>query len=73
MFNVIGAAVWSVGIVVAGILFGGISFVAAHIELITIGLAGLSVIPGAVAYWHGRRTRSDVVGQPPATTADVTS
>ena len=72
-FNVIGAAVWSVGIVVAGILFGGISFVAAHIELITIGLAGLSVIPGAVAYWHGRRTRSGVVGQPPATTADITS
>ena len=54
-FNLVGAALWSVGIVVAGILFGGISFIAAHIELITIGLAGLSVIPGAVAYWHSRR------------------
>jgi membrane-associated protein len=60
-YNIVGAAVWSVGIVVAGILFGGIGFVAAHIELITIGLAGLSVIPGALAYAHGRRPRTDVV------------
>jgi membrane-associated protein len=51
-YNLIGAALWSVGIVVAGVLFGGISFVAAHIELITIGLAGLSVIPGLLAYSH---------------------
>jgi membrane protein DedA with SNARE-associated domain len=75
-YNVLGAAVWSVGIVVAGILFGGIAFIAAHIELITIGLAGLSVIPGAVAYWHGRRTRTAVVVvQPgsPAARADITS
>lgn len=60
-FNLVGAALWSVGIVVAGILFGGISFIAAHIELITICLAGLSVVPGAFAYWHGRRARPDVV------------
>ena len=60
-YNLIGAALWSVGIVVAGILFGGIAFVAAHIELITLGLAGLSVIPGALAYWHGRRSRADAM------------
>jgi membrane protein DedA with SNARE-associated domain len=60
-YNLVGAALWSVGIVLAGILFGGIAFIAAHIELITIGLAGLSVIPGALAYWHGRRTRTDVL------------
>jgi len=39
-------------------MFGGIACVAAHIELITIGLAGLSVVPGAFAYWHGRRGRA---------------
>jgi membrane-associated protein len=59
-YNVIGAAIWSVGIVLAGILFGGIAFIAAHIEIITIGLAGLSVIPGALAYRHSRRTRAGV-------------
>jgi membrane protein DedA with SNARE-associated domain len=60
-FNLVGAALWSVGIVAAGILFGGIAFIAAHIELITIGIAGLSVVPGALAYWHGRSTRADVM------------
>ena len=35
--------------------------IAAHIELITIGLAALSVIPGAFAYWHSRRARADVL------------
>ncbi len=59
IYNLVGAAIWSVGIVAAGILFGSIGFVAAHIELITIGLAGLSVLPGALAYWHGKRARTD--------------
>lgn len=53
-YNLIGAAVWGIAIVTAGYLFGGITFIAAHIELITIGLAALSVIPGLVAY-HGKR------------------
>lgn len=60
-YNLVGAALWSVGIVVAGILFGGIAFIAAHIELITIGIAAMSVIPGALAYWHNRRARADVL------------
>lgn len=55
-FNVIGAAGWSAAIVTAGYLFGGIPFIAAHIELITIGLAGLSVVPAGVAYVRNRRT-----------------
>ena len=57
-YNLVGAALWSVGIVIAGILFGGMAFIAAHIELITIGIAALSVIPGALAYWHSRRART---------------
>lgn len=61
IFNLIGAAVWSVGIVTTGYLFGGIAFIAAHIELITIGLAALSVIPGAFAYLRGRRRRATTV------------
>jgi membrane protein DedA with SNARE-associated domain len=45
MLNLMGALVWAVGIVTVGFLFGGIAFVAAHIELITIAIAGVSVIP----------------------------
>ncbi len=57
-YNLLGAAVWSAMIVTAGYLFGGIAFIAAHIELITIGLAGLSVVPAGITYLRHRRARS---------------
>lgn len=49
-YNLVGAALWSVGIVTAGVVFGGIPFVTHHIELITIGLAASSVLPALVAH-----------------------
>jgi membrane-associated protein/undecaprenyl-diphosphatase len=55
-FNVAGAAVWAGGIAIVGFLFGGIHFVAAHIELITIMIAGVSVVPVAIEI--GRRRRA---------------
>src|SRR5690242_364296 len=57
IYNLVGGAAWSVSIVTVGYLFGGITFVAAHIELITIGLAALSVVPASVAYARNRRGR----------------
>ncbi|KAA1399903.1 VTT domain-containing protein [Aeromicrobium ginsengisoli] len=57
IYNLVGGAAWSVSIVTVGYLFGGITFVAAHIELITIGLAALSVVPATVAYARNRRGR----------------
>jgi membrane-associated protein len=57
-YNVIGGVAWSTGILAAGYWFGGIAFVAAHIELITIGLAALSVVPAFVAYARQRRRRA---------------
>lgn len=57
-YNVVGALLWAVGIVTAGLLFGGIGFVAAHVELLTIGLAACSVFPAAVAIRRQRRERS---------------
>ena len=53
-YNVVGGVVWSVGMAAAGLWFGGIPFVAHHIELITIGLASLSVIPAGVAIFRSR-------------------
>jgi membrane-associated protein len=47
VLNLLGAVVWAVGIVTVGFFFGGITFVAAHIELITIVIAGVSVVPAA--------------------------
>jgi membrane-associated protein len=56
-YNVIGAAVWSVGIVAAGFFFGGIPFVAHHIELITIGVAACSIVPALLALAKRRSAR----------------
>lgn len=66
-YNLVGAAVWSVAIVAAGYFFGGIPFVAHHIELITIGLAAMSVVPAAIAVWRDRaaRTRNEAVDSAP--------
>lgn len=55
LFNLVGALAWAIGIVTVGFLFGGIPFVAAHIELITIAIAGVSVIPAAVEMLRRRR------------------
>ncbi len=57
--NLLGAMAWSVGIVAVGFFFGTIPVVAAHIELITLGIAGASVVPAAVAVHRGRRTRRE--------------
>jgi len=55
VLNLLGAVVWAVGIVTVGYFFGGIPFVAAHIELITIAIAGVSVIPAAVEMLRRRK------------------
>jgi membrane-associated protein len=57
--NVVGALTWAVGIVTVGFFFGGIAFVAAHIELITVAIAGVSIIPAALEVLRRRQgTRS---------------
>lgn len=55
LFNLVGALAWAIGIVTVGFLFGGIPFVAAHIELITIAIAGVSVIPAGLEMLRRRR------------------
>ncbi|MCW2836771.1 MAG: hypothetical protein JWQ15_885 [Marmoricola sp.] len=57
VLNLLGAVVWAVGIVTVGFFFGGITFVAAHIELITIVIAGVSVVPAAIEVLRRRRGR----------------
>jgi membrane protein DedA with SNARE-associated domain len=54
-FNLLGAVAWAIGIVTLGFCFGGIPFVAAHIELITIAIAGVSVVPAALGVLRRRK------------------
>ena len=63
-FNVAGAVVWAVGIVTAGLCFGGIPFVAAHIELITLAIAGLSVVPAALGVLRRRKAAPGPAAEP---------
>jgi membrane-associated protein len=54
-FNLLGAVVWAIGISSVGFLFGGIPFVAQHIETITIAIAGVSVVPAVLEVLRRRR------------------
>ncbi len=67
-FNLLGAVVWALGIVTVGFFFGGIPFVAGHIEAITIAIAGVSVIPAAVEVLRRRRSATS----PPQADAEPT-
>ncbi len=58
LLNLVGALIWAVGIVTVGYFFGGITFVAAHIELITMAIAGVSVIPAALEVLRRRQGRN---------------
>jgi membrane-associated protein len=55
-YNLVGAAAWTLVILGGGFLFGGIPFVATHVGAITLGVAGVSVLPLLVT--AGRRHRS---------------
>ncbi len=49
VYNAIGAIAWCATMLGAGYLFGGVAFVNGHIELITIGVVLLSLIPAGIA------------------------
>jgi membrane-associated protein len=55
-YNAIGAVAWSVVMLVAGHLLGGVPFVAGHVEPITLGIVALSLVPVAVSVLRGRRS-----------------
>jgi membrane protein DedA with SNARE-associated domain len=61
VYNAMGAAVWGVGLLTAGYFLGGIPFVAAHVEVIVLGVVALSLLPAAVAVLRHRRASSNEV------------
>ena len=54
-FSTIGGILWVVGLTLACYFFGGIPFVADNIELVTIGIVGLSLIPVILEVLKQRR------------------
>ena len=57
-YSTIGGILWVVSLTLAGYFFGGIQFVADNIELVTIGIVGLSLIPVVVEVLKQRRKKA---------------
>jgi membrane-associated protein len=56
-YNLIGAVTWGVGMLCGGYFLGGVPFVAAHVELLVVGIVTLSLVPAAIELLR-RRVRS---------------
>lgn len=54
-YNVIGGAVWSLGVVLLGYFFGQVSLVRDHIEIALMGVVAVSLIPIGVEMAKSRR------------------
>ncbi len=70
LLNLLGALVWAVGIVTVGFFFGGISFVAAHIELITMSIAAVSIIPATIEVLRRSQARTASASAPTTSDSD---
>jgi membrane protein DedA with SNARE-associated domain len=73
LFNLGGAAFWGGSWVTIGYLFGGVPFIAAHIDVLTLALAGTSVLPPALGLWRKRRDRRHPRDDEPAQMPRVAS
>ncbi len=58
-YNVVGGLLWTAGMSVAGYFLGGVPFIARHIDLVTLGIIAVSLMPAAVSVIRRRRHRAD--------------
>lgn len=49
VYNAAGGVVWCTALVLAGYFLGGVAFVAAHVEVMTLAVVVLSLVPAGVA------------------------
>lgn len=55
-YNAVGAVLWGLGMLTAGHLLGGVPFVAAHVEAMTLAIVLLSLVPAAITVVRTSRT-----------------
>ena len=67
VYNLVGAFAWGVGVLTAGYFLGGAPLVAAHVELIVLGVVALSLVP-VVAAAIRHRARA---GRPGGVTTEI--
>ena len=57
VYNAIGATAWPAVMLTAGHVLGGVPLVAAHVDVVTLGVVALSLVPALAAVVRGRRSR----------------
>ncbi|MEZ5184868.1 MAG: VTT domain-containing protein [Candidatus Nanopelagicales bacterium] len=63
VYSTIGGILWGAGVTVLGYLLGNVPFVKDHIELILIGVVGVSVLPIVFEYWRHKREAAALADQ----------
>lgn len=61
LYSVIGGVVWAAGVLLLGHQLGKVQFVRDHkgwVDYAVIAVVVLALVPTAVHYWHGRRSRT---------------
>lgn len=56
-YNAVGGVVWTGLMIGAGVWFGQIPLIAAHVELVAVALVALSLVPAAWGWFRSRRRR----------------
>jgi membrane-associated protein len=60
MFNLIGGALWALGITMLGYFLGQVSFIEKNIELAAIVVVAISLTPVALELWKARKEKQSV-------------
>lgn len=54
-YNVVGGLLWVTAMLLAGYFLGGVPLVAHHVDVVTIGIVALSLVPATIALLRRRR------------------
>ncbi len=59
LFDVLGGALWIGSLTTAGFLLGEVEFIRKHIDLVCLGIIGLSVLPIVISYFKSRMQKNN--------------
>jgi membrane-associated protein len=59
-FNVVGGALWAVGVTLLGYFLGQIDFVEENLEIAILTVVAISVLPIAIELWKARKEKKSV-------------
>lgn len=60
IYNVVGGLLWTTSMCLAGCFLGGVPLVANHVDIVTIGIIALSLLPAVLSFLRHRRNHRRV-------------